>query len=182
MKKGILFLAAFIIAVSAGTASAAEKIAFVDTQAVFDKTKLGKKYQDIVKEYYGNRKKILDADAEEIEKLRQDYEKQKSVMNEKARKEKEESIGRKINDFQKKRGDFETEIQKKNDELSKDFDQMLSAILKELAKKDKIVLILNKSISVAPKTDIPSVLYADEGLDLTDKAVAEMDKKSGDKK
>lgn len=178
MKKTVfLFAALFLMATSVMAAS--EKIAFVDTQSVFDKTKLGKQYQGIVREYYESRKKILDIDADEIQKLQEDYAKQKQakLLNDKAQKEKEETISRKINDFQKKREEFSGEISKKNEELSSDFNQQMVVVLKNIAKKEKVSLVLTKTINVLSKAEVPSVLYGDEDLDLTGKVIAEMDKK-----
>jgi outer membrane protein len=177
MIVALMFLAASAMA-SGG------KIAYVDTQSVFDKTKLGKKYQAVVREYYEGRKKILDMDADEIQKLQEDYAKQKQakLLNDKAQKEKEETIGRKINEFQKKRDEFSNEISKKNEELSNEFNQQMVAILKDLVKKEKVSLVLSKTINVLSKAEVPAVLYADEDLDLTEKVIAELDKKEELKK
>jgi len=176
-------LALVVVLFSAPAVSAASgKIAFVDTQTVFDKTKVGKKYQGILKEYYDSRKKILDLDADEIQKLREDYAKQSAVLKPEVRKDKEESIGRKINDFEKKRSEFNSELAKKNEELSAEFNQEMMAVLKDMAKKDKLSLILNRTINVMSKGEVPAVLYGDEELDLTDRAVQEMDKKFDAKK
>src|SRR5512145_1706836 len=98
MKK-VLSLMVILLLAAPAVHAAGGKMAFVDTQVVFDKTKLGKKYQGILKEYYESRKKILDMDADEIQKLRDDYTKQSGVLKPEAKKEREESIGRKINDF-----------------------------------------------------------------------------------
>jgi len=154
----------------------------VDTQTVFDKTKLGKKYQGILKEYFDSRKKILDLDAEEIQKLRDDYGKQSAVLKPEARKEKEETISRKISEFEKKRSEFNNELAKKNEELSAEFNQEMTAIIKDMAKKDKIGLVLNRTINVMSKGEVPSVLYGDDDLDLTEKVIVELDKKSDTKK
>ena len=162
--------------------AAGSKVVFVDTQTVFDKSKLGMKYQGILREYFESRKKILDLDAEEIQKLREDYAKQTAVLKPEAKKDKEESINRKISDFEKKRNEFNAELAKKNDELSSEFNQELAVILKEMAKKEKFSLILNKSISIMSKGETPSVLYGDDELDLTDKVITELDKKSDTKK
>ena len=177
MKKLLVVL--MLVIASSAAAVAAEKILVVDTQGVFDKTKLGKKYQGIIREYYESRKKILDMDADEIQKLQDEYRKQvqASALNEKARKDKEETLSRKLADFDKKRTDFSAEIDKKRDELSADFNQVMKDVLKDIAKKEKAALILNKTIDIMGKSEIPSVLYGDEGLDVTDKVVAEMDKK-----
>ena len=180
MKKVLVGMMVLLAATSA--LAAGGKTAFVDTQAVFDKAKVGKKYQGILKEYYESRKKILDLDADEIQKLREDYTKQSSILKPDARKEKEEMISRKINDFEKKRNEFNNELAKKNDELSSEFNQEMTAVLKDLAKKEKISLILNRTISIMSKGEVPSVLYGEADLDLTEQLIAELDKKFDAKK
>ena len=183
MKRIVLLVAAMLLFASAALA-AGGKSAYVDTQAVFDKTKLGKKYQGVVREYYESRKKILDLDADEIQKLQDDFNKQKQakLLNEKALKEKEETLSRKINDFQKKRDEFSAEIGKKNEELSNEFNQQMMFVLKDIAKREKCSMVLNKTINVLSKAEVPAVLYADDDLDLTEKVVSEMDKKEEVKK
>lgn len=176
MKKFLAFMVALLIAAPAAYA-AGGRIAFVDTQTVFDKTKVGKKYQGVLKEYYDSRKKILDLDADEIQKLREDYGKQSAVLKPEVRKEKEESISRKISEFERKRSEFNNELAKKNEELSTEFNQEMMAILKDMAKKDKISLILNRTINVMSKGEVPAVLYGDDDLDLTEKVIVELDKK-----
>jgi len=181
MKKALVLLIALLVASSSAYA-AGNKIAFVDTQMVFDKTKLGKKYQGVLKEYFDSRKKILDLDADEIQKLRDDYGKQTAVLKPEVRKEKEETISRKINEFEKKRSEFNNELAKKNEELSAEFNQEMMVIVKDMAKRDKINLIMNRTINVMSKGEVPSVLYGDEDLDLTEKVIIELDKKSDMKK
>ena len=181
MKKALMVIVAVLVVASSAFA-AGSKTAFVDTQTVFDKTKIGKKYQGTLKEYYDSRKKILDLDADEIQKLRDDYGKQAAVLKPEVRKEKEETIGRKINEFEKKRSDFNNELAKKNEELSAEFNQEMMAILKDMAKKDKISMVLNKTINLMSKGEVPSVLYGDESLDLTEKLIVELDKKHDTKK
>jgi len=183
MKKIVLLFAVMLLFATSAMA-ASGKIAYVDTQTVFDKAKLGKKYQGVVREYYESRKKILDLDADEIQKLQDDYNKQKQakLLNEKAQKEKEETLNRKISDFQKKRDEFSAEIGKKNEELSTEFNQQMMLVLKDLAKREKCSMVLNKTINILSKAEVPAVLYADEDLDLTEKVVVEMDKKEDVKK
>jgi outer membrane protein len=181
MKKILALIVALLIAAPAAYA-ASGKIAFVDTQTVFDKTKVGKKYQGVLKEYYDSRKKILDIDADEIQKLREDYGKQAAVLKPEVRKEKEESISRKISEFEKKRSEFNNELAKKNEELSTEFNQEMTALLKDMAKKEKISMILNRTINVTTKGEVPAVLYGDEELDLTEKTIVELDKKFDAKK
>ncbi|HTG01238.1 MAG TPA: OmpH family outer membrane protein [Nitrospirota bacterium] len=183
MKK-IIFAFIMSVFVASSAFGAGGKVAMVDSQAVFDKTKLGKKSQGIVREYYESRKKILDMDADEIRKLEDEYGKQKQgkLLNEKAQKEKEDALNAKINAFQKKRDEFSNEISKKNEELSNDFNQQMVVVLKDIAKREKVSLVLNKTINILSKAEVPSVLYADDDIDLTEKVIAEMDKKEETKK
>lgn len=177
MKKFLFLFLTFSMTATAVHA-AAGKTAFIDTQTVFDKTTLGKKYQGVLREYYESRKKILDLDANDIQSLRDDYAKQAAVLKPEARKEKEEIISKKMSEFEKKREAFNEELSRKNEELSKEFNDRMIVILKVLAKKQKIDLILNKSISLMNKGEIPSVLFGSEDLDLTDRVIAEMDKQA----
>jgi outer membrane protein len=183
MRKIVLMVATLLFLATSAMA-AGGRIAYVDTQVVFDKAKLGKKYQAVVREYYESRKKILDIDADEIQKLQEDYAKQKQakLLNEKAQKDKEEMIGRKINEFQKKRDEFSNEISKKNEELSNEFNQQMIAIIKDMVKKEKVSMVLSKTINILSKSEVPAVLYADDDLDLTEKVVVELDKKEDVKK
>ncbi len=178
MKK-VAVACAMVLMLTTGAMAGDGKTAYVDTQAVFEKTSLGKKYQGIVREYYESRKKILDTDAAEIQKLQEEYGKQKQakLLNEKAQKSKEEVINRKINEFQKKRDEFGAEIGKKNEELSTEFSQKMQEIIKAVAKKEKVSLVLTKGINIMSKSEVPSVLYAEDELDLTEKIVAEMNKR-----
>ena len=180
--KRIILLFVTMLLVATTAMAAGGKTAYVDTQAVFDKAKLGKKYQGVVREYYESRKKILDQDADEIQRLQDDLKKQSKVLSEKAQKEKEETLNLKVSEFQKRRDEFSNEIGKKNEELSNDFNQQLVAVLKDIAKREKVSLVLNKTINILSKTEVPAVLYADDDLDLTDKVVVEMDKKEEVKK
>lgn len=184
MKKSMVLAVMFVCMLAANSMAAGGKIAVVDTQAVFDKTKLGMKYQGIVRDYYEGRKKILDTDADEIQKLQEEYTKQRQakLLNDQAQKEKEETINRKIGDFQKRRDEFSNEISKKNEELSHEFNQQMMTVLKEISKKEKVSLVLNKVINILSKAEVPAVLYADEDLDLTGKVIDEMNKKEDAKK
>jgi len=176
MKK-LALVCALTMVLTASAMAAGGKIAYVDTQAVFEKTSLGKNYQGILRDYFESRKKILDLDAADIQKLREDYDKQRQakLLNEKAQKEKEETINLKINEIRKKQDEFGAELQKKQEELFSEFNQKMNAVLRNIAKKEKVSMVMSRSIIVS-KANIPSVLYADDDLDLTEKVITEMNK------
>jgi outer membrane protein len=179
IMKSVMLVCVMIASLAASAIAADAKIGYVDTQAVFERTKLGKKYQKLIKDSFESRKKILDTDAEEIQKLQDDYAKQKQakLLNEKAQKGKEDTIGRKISEFRKKQDEFSAEVGKKNEELSNDFNQKMTAVLKGIAKKETVSIVLTKNINVLSRAEVPSILYADEDLDLTEQVISELNKK-----
>jgi outer membrane protein len=182
MKKIASVLGVFLLFSFASPAAAAgNKTACVDAQVVLEKTKFGQRIQGTIREYYESRKKILDMDDEELRKLYEDYKKQEAVLNEKAKKEKQDVITRKDSELRKKEAQYNEEIRRKQSELYNEFDAKLSAVVKEVAKKEKAELVINRSF-VVPQMEQKIVLYADEGLDLTQKVIEEMDKREEVKK
>lgn len=101
MKKSLLAAVALIL-IAVNAQASGGKIACFDFQTVYNKTALGKKYQVIARGYYESRKKMLDTDADEIQRLQEENNKQKlEKPNEPAQKEKEEVLNRKIAQFKR---------------------------------------------------------------------------------
>lgn len=174
IKKRFLFFA--VILLFAVNAQASDgKIAYVDVQTVYNKTMLGKKYQEIVRGYYESRKKLLDIDADEIRKLDEEYEQKQEKLSDSTRREMKETLDRKSIEFEKLRTEFSNEVSEKQEELSNEFSQHMLVVLKNIAQSERLSLILNRTINTS-KVEIQSVIYADKDLDITDKIVAEMDK------
>jgi Skp family chaperone for outer membrane proteins len=109
--------------------------------------------------------------------MQEEYIKQKQgkMISEKALEEKKENIGREMNELDKRMSEFNAEIEKKRDGLLDDFGQKMTAVIKNIAKKEKISMVLSKSISIQA-SGTALVIYADEDLDLTDAVIADMDK------
>lgn len=175
MKKILIATLAIglITAEASAVYAASERIAYVDAETVFDRTKLGRKYQGIVRQYFESRKRILDLDADEINKRREDYAKQKNLMQERTRKEKEEVIARLIDEFSKKRNQFNDEISAKNTELTNEFNQEINRVLAGMKQRGYTIILLHSSFVAQLELRQPE----DKGseVDLTDKVIAEMD-------
>jgi len=176
VKKPLSIDAAiFLTAVS--THASGGKISYVDTQTIFNKTMLGKKYQGIEFEYCESCKKILDLDTDEIQKRHNDCNKQTlAKVNDPAQREKEDALKRKIDEFKKVRAEFSNEISTKKEELSNKFNERVLAVLKEIAKRENLSLILNRTVSIS-KVEAQSLTYVEEDLDITEKIIAEIDAK-----
>ncbi len=177
MKKVLLAVSLISLIASSALASGG-KIAYVDTQKVFEKTNLGKKYQGTIREYFESRKKLVDEQKLEIQKMQDEYirQKQGKLISEKALEDKKESIGREMNELDKRMNEFNTEIEKKRDGLLDDFGQKMTAVIKSIAKKEKISIVLSRAISIQ-SAGTALVIYGDDDLDLTDAVIADLNKK-----
>jgi hypothetical protein len=80
--------------------------------------------------------------------------------------------------FMKPVGSGLSGLGKKSEELSSDFKELMGVILKNITKKGKIPLVMSKTINALSKSEVPFVLYGEDELDLTERVIAEMDKKS----
>ena len=144
------------------------KIGFINAQKVFETSKPGKEAQKILEEYVGSRQKVIDIDKAELERLQEELIKQGSILTPEARKEKEETLNRKMSDYTKKARELEKEVNRKKEEVLTEFNKKFEKMVEALAKKEKYDLILDKNER--------TVIYGKESLDLTDKVIAEMDK------
>lgn len=163
----IILIPLFTVAMGRG-AFAEMKIGFIDAQKVFETSKPGKEAQKTLEEYVGSRQKIIDIDKAELERLQEELIKQGSVLTPEARKEKEETLNRKMGDYTKKARELEKEVNRKKEEVLGEFNKKFEEMVEAIAKRDKYDLILDKNER--------TVIYGKESLDLTDKVIAEMDK------
>lgn len=159
-------------------AQAAEgfKVAYLDTQKVFDQSKAGKKAKGMLEEYVKSRQKIIDLDEAEIKELEDSLVKQESVLSPDAKRTKQEELQRKLLAYQKKAGDLNREIQDKKIEVLNDFHGQLQGVVKRVAEREGYAMVFDKA--GGGPADLAAVLYAKESLSITDKVLAELDKEA----
>ncbi|MFZ5862121.1 MAG: OmpH family outer membrane protein [Nitrospirota bacterium] len=150
------------------------KVAYLDTQQVFDQSKAGKKAKGLLEEYVKSRQKIIDLEEAEIKELEDNLLKQESVLSPEAKRAKQEDLQRKLLAYQKKATDLNREIQDKKVDVLKEFHAQLEGVVKRVAERDGYAMIFDKGGS--GPADMAAVLYAKESLSITDKVLAELDK------
>ncbi len=152
------------------------KVAYLDTQKVFDQSKVGKKAKGLLEEFVKSRQKIIDLEESEIKELEDSLVKQESVLTPEAKKTKQEDLQRKLLAYQKRAAELNREIQDKKAEVLNDFHQQLQAVVKKVAERDGYAMVFDKG--AGGPADLAAVLYAKESLAITDKVLAEMDKET----
>ena len=86
------------------------KVAVVNFQRLVVESNIGKKYLKSAKSNIEKKQKILSKLEDQVRSMRDKYDEQKLVLDEKARDEKGEDLAYKITELRRKREDFESEI------------------------------------------------------------------------
>ena len=175
MKKGCrtAIVAAILAVLWSGTAHAADlKIGVIEPQKVLDGTRNGKKIKDSLQEYVKSRQKIIDLEEEELKKIEEDLVKQSAVLSADAKKEKEEGFRKRMMEYQRKVAQLNQEVQNKKKEVLDEFNKGLEQIVKGIADKEKLSLVVEKGDNGAGAL----VVYSHPSLDITDRVIKELDK------
>jgi len=177
MKNGINVLAIALAAALAVAAPAwAEtKVGVVEPQKVLDGTRAGKKIKDALQDYVKARQKVIDMEEEELKKSEEDLVKQGAVLSPEAKKEKEERFRQKMVEYQRKVQQLNQEVQVKKKETLEEFNKSLEQVIRGIADREKITLVLEKGDTGAGAL----VIYSHSSLDLTDRVIKELDAKGG---
>jgi outer membrane protein len=148
------------------------KIGVVEPQKVLDGTKAGKKVKGKLEDYQKSAQKMLDLEAEELKKMQEELVKQGSVLSADAKKDKEESLRRKEIEYQRKFAQLNQEFQVKKREVLEEFSKNLEQVVREIADREKLTLVVEKGENGAGAL----VIYSHPSLDLTDRVIKELDK------
>ena len=181
MKKVVLMgaLGLCLLVLAASPVIAAEtamKVGLVDLFKAVNESEQGKKAKADLESMIKNKQTSLEEKGKAIEKLKGELEKQGGVLSAEAKKSKEEDFERLTREYQRTVADSQNEVRKQEGELTGRIVKDLRAVIAGIAQEEQYTLILENAESL--------VLFADKGLDITDKVILKFDsskQKSGKK-
>jgi outer membrane protein len=147
------------------------KVAVVEPQKVLEGTKAGKKIKDSLAEYVKTRQRLLDSEADDLKKIEEDLAKQGATLSPAAKQEKETVFRQKVTAYQRKVRELEVEVQAKKAEMLSGFTKTIEQVVKEIAEKEKIFLVIDKGNNGADTL----VIFNQPSVDLTDRVIKEVD-------
>jgi outer membrane protein len=168
MKKNICLITGLmlLIFISSSTCFAADKIGFINLREIMQNSTAGKKAGEELSKFADSKKKsIVDMD-NSLKKMKEEIEKQSSVMKESVRRDKETAYQRKLRDFQLLVDDTNAELQKRNQEITQKLIPEIDKAVRAIAEKEKYTVIL----------DITQVAYFDKVNDISKKVIDEFNK------
>ncbi len=156
---GGLVLAALLLPAAARAAE--PKLGYVRFKFALGEVEEGKAAQAVLKKDFEEKQRVISKDEEELKKLGADFEKQRLVMNEDARREKENELQRRSMELQGKAMRLQKELSDRERELVGGISEKLNAIILEMAEAEGFTFVFNEA----------GLLYAQPSLDLTNELI-----------
>jgi outer membrane protein len=168
----ILTTVALALGVTAVQAEDKPRVGYVDVRKVLFESTSGKRSQESMQRLEKEKLAVLEREKAkldaEIQTLRADLEKNKLIYSQKQVQDKQQVFQEKVQRFQVMQQEARSELNKKGTELTKTSLENIRKIIAEVAKEQKLMLVFD--LNTPP-------LYAEPGPDLTEKVMAQYNKK-----
>ena len=173
--KRIAMIAALAGLLGSTLVGAADKpaIGYVDVRTVLLESKAGKQHKSELEKQVKEKQAALKKEEDKLKALQQTLEKEMLTLTDTQKQEKQRGFQEKVQTFQKGAQDAERELRQKDSEYTNKTVEEIRKVIADVAKEEKLSLVLGKTET--------SVLYAEEGMDLTSKVIQKFDSRSGKK-
>jgi outer membrane protein len=177
-RKNICLIAGFIlmsfVLTSTNGYAADSKIGFINLREIMQGSNVGKKAGEEFKKLYDKKRDGITATENDLKKLKDELDKQGSVMTENARKDKETAYQRKLRDYQLQVEDTNKELKGRDEEIASKLIPEIAKITNKIAEREKYTLVIDIA-------SMPVVYYAKEN-DFSKKVIEEFNKLPSTKK
>jgi len=166
MKRIGLFLLVFIM--FSGSALASGKIAYVEVQRVLETSEPGKKALGQLTKRFEDMRSELDRERANVEKMREELQKQSLVLSQDAQEDLETELRTKVREFQEMFQAYQARMQQEEQELSQPIIDILFDVINEYGEKNEYSVIFDAQGS--------GLIYASESLNITDQIIEALNK------
>ena len=166
MTRSSLLLA-FLLLLAPVWALASDAVGFLDMQKVLEDSKLGQRLQDQLRAEFEPRGQAMAEEEQAIRKLKQDLERDGPLMSAEQVKKTETEIEKRITAYQEKGNALQQEIQKVQQNKSREIIEPARKSIDAVAKKKKLGMVIEPGMS--------GLLYVDQTLDITVDVIEHLD-------
>jgi len=156
-----------VVWATAGWAAQPIKVGVVDVQQILNQSQRGQVLKQKLEQERAGRQKDLDARQQELVKLQAEYEKQAPVLSEQAKREKKESLERRVRDARRVAEDANRDFEKKVREAEMETTREIFAVIQEYGKDQGFSLIMERS----------SLIFSAASVDVTSDVIKRYDAK-----
>lgn len=153
--------------VGAQAPPAGQRIGYIDLARVLARSSAGVAAREQLEREKAAMQKKLDGEQAELTKLKEDLDKKGQLLSAEVRKEKQETLERRVRDLRRLVDDFEKDYQKKDRELMGKFLRELSGVVQKVGKDKGFTLIVDARGA--------GVIYGAPEADLTEEIIRAFD-------
>jgi outer membrane protein len=170
MKRRFALFAAALTMATPCIAADAITVGYVNMQEVLEKSKLGKRAQETLKQKFGPKSQEFAKEEQAIRQQQQTLERDKPLMSKDQIKKKEDELKKKVEEFQKTAGGTQQELAKEQQKLAQAIVGPAQEVVQALSKEKKMSLVFERSQA--------GLLYVDSALNLTDEVIKRLDERA----
>ncbi len=153
------FLNQFVFAIAFGlvglSAHADEiRIGFINTDRIFKEANTAKQAQLKLEQEFSKRDKDLNDAGASLKSAVEKFEREAPTLSESQRLSRQKQLGEQDRDFQRKRREFQEELNARKNEEFQLVLERANRVIKQVAEAEKYDLVLQEAVYISPKHDI----------------------------
>jgi outer membrane protein len=147
--------AVVLLGYAAITAQAQEiRIGFINTDRIFKEANTAKQAQAKLEQEFSKREKDLNESGNALKTAVEKFEREAPTLSESQRVSRQKQLGEQDRDFQRKRREFQEELNARKNEEFQLVLERANRVIKQVAEAEKYDLVLQEAVYINPKHDI----------------------------
>ncbi len=148
-------LLAAVLSMTALCAQAQEiRIGFINTDRIFKEANTAKQAQSKLEQEFSKREKDLNDIGGNLKTAVEKFEREAPTLSESQRLSRQKQLGEQDRDFQRKRREFQEELNARKNEEFQLVLERANRVIKQVAESEKYDLVLQEAVYINPKHDI----------------------------
>ena len=147
--------AVLLLGYAAISAQAQEiRIGFINTDRIFKEANTAKQAQAKLEQEFSKREKDLNDSGNALKTAVEKFEREAPTLSESQRVTRQKQLGEQDRDFQRKRREFQEELNARKNEEFQLVLERANRVIKQVAEAEKYDLVLQEAVYINPKHDI----------------------------
>ena len=130
------------------------RIGFINTDRIFKESTTAKQAQSKLEQEFSKREKDLVDSEKSFKTAVEKFEREAPTLSESQRIARQKQLGEQDRDFQRKRREFQEELNARKNEEFQQVLERANRVIKQVAEAEKLDLVLQEAVYINPKHDI----------------------------
>jgi len=130
------------------------RIGFINTDRIFKEANTAKQAQTKLEQEFSRREKELNDAGQILKTAIEKFERDAPTLSETQRATRQKQLGEQDRDFQRKRREFQEELNARKNEEFQQVLERANRVIKQVAETEKYDLVIQEAVYISPKHDI----------------------------